>query len=70
MCDPECKGKDDEEVYDERSSNSDHRHNLMYDSTALRGEEDNDGIEKADQRPGRDPFQEYTLVPVSFCDVL
>lgn len=70
MCDPECKGKDDEEVYDERSGDSDHRHNLMYDPTALRGEEDSDGIEKAYQRPRRDPFQEYTLVPVSLYGVL
>lgn len=70
MCDPECKGKNDKEVYDERSSDSDHRHNLMYDSMALRGEEDNDGIKEADERPWCDPFKEDTLVPISLCRIL
>lgn len=44
----ERKEEDDDEVYDQGSSNSDNRDNLVHDLVALRGEEDEDGVQQAD----------------------
>lgn len=55
--------KDEREIDDEGRSDTDDGYDLMDDAAALGGEEDEDREEQADQRPGRDEFQETGFVP-------
>ncbi|KFA70808.1 hypothetical protein S40288_11570, partial [Stachybotrys chartarum IBT 40288] len=62
--DPERDEEDDDKVDEQRSGDSDHRHDLPYHVASLRGEEHDDCVEQADEGPGRDESQENALVPL------
>lgn len=65
MCDPQRKDEDDDEVYHQRGGNTNDRDDLNNHTTALRGEEDKYRVEKTDQGPRRDSFEELIVVPRS-----
>ena len=60
--DEECADKDDSKVTDERGCDSEDEDDLVYDVATLRGEEDYDGEEEADEGEGGDVVYETTLV--------
>ena len=61
---PEGQEEDDDEIDEQRCRHTDDGDNLVDDLATLRGEEDNDGVEEADEGPGRQILQEHIGVPV------
>ena len=55
--------EDQGKVEDQRSGDPEDGDDLMDDSMALGGEEDEDGEDQAEERQGVDPFEESRLVP-------
>lgn len=63
MRDPKGDHEDEEEVDDEGRGYPHDRHDRLDDMAALRGEEDEDGVEEADEGPWRRPFEKDVVVP-------
>ncbi|KAK2131899.1 hypothetical protein NOF04DRAFT_1356732 [Fusarium oxysporum II5] len=59
-----CCEEDYNEVDDEGGCDAYYRHDLMDHLMALGSEEDEDGVKKADERPGGDDAQKDTLIPL------
>jgi len=68
--DEQGNGKDDDKVDDQWRRNSDHGNDLVDDLTALTGEQHQNRVEQTNERPGRDVFEEHTLVPLGACNPL
>lgn len=64
VADKQGEEEDDEKVDYEGCGDADDRDDLMNDLAALRGEENKDGVEKADQGPRGNPFQKDFFVPL------
>lgn len=62
--DEQSRQEDDGKVYDQRSSDPDDGYNLMHDVSTLRGEQDQDCEEQADQRPGTEPLEKLLIIPL------
>ncbi len=63
--DDECEKENDDEIHNQGSSDPDDRDNLMDDPFSLRCKQDQNGVEKAQERPGGDAFEKFLLVPGS-----
>lgn len=61
--DPEREEENDDEVDDEGRGDTDDRHDLLHDLAALRCEQDQDRVEKADERPRPEVAHEDLVVP-------
>ncbi|KAJ6438195.1 bZIP transcription factor domain-containing protein [Purpureocillium lavendulum] len=62
--DPERDEEDDDEVHDQRGTHPHDGHDLAHDVLALRGKQDDDGVEEPNQRPRGGEAHKDTLVPV------